>query len=321
MRKLANIELKSPLILAPMAGITNIAFRTICTELGASMVYAEMVSDKGLLYKNKKTIDMLKTSPIEHPVAMQIFGSSVDTLTEAAKFVEANCLCDTIDVNMGCPVNKVVKAGSGSSLLKEPEKIYEIVKSLKTNIKKPITIKIRAGWDHDSINCDEVAKLADEAGVDAIAIHTRTKSMMYRGEANIEYIKKIREKSNVFLIGNGDIKTKDDVLAYLDAGCDAVMIGRAALGNPWIFDQINKELKGIEFIPPTKEEIIETLLLHATRLIELTNEHVAMVEMRTHAVWYFKRLPNSKQYRLRLINVSNFEELKKICTEYLENTN
>lgn len=317
MRKIANIELDSPLILAPLAGITNMAFRTICVEHGASMVYGEMVSDKGLLYNNDKTFNMLKTSKDEHPIAMQLFGSSVETLTAAAKIVEEHCDCDAIDINMGCPVNKVVKAGSGSSLLKEPEKIYQIVKSLKENTNKPITIKIRAGWDHDNINCDIVGRLAEKAGVDAIAIHTRTKSMLYRGNANIEYIKKIRAATNCFLIGNGDIKTTEDVKAYLEAGCDAVMIGRAALGNPWIFEKIKKELSGEEFIEPTPQEIIETVLLHAKRLIELINERVAIVEMRTHAVWYFKKLPNSKQHRLKLIGITTYQELEDICKDYL----
>lgn len=317
MRKIANIKLDSPLILAPLAGITNMAFRTICVEHGASMVYGEMVSDKGLLYNNDKTFNMLRTSKNEHPIAMQLFGSSVETLTAAAKIVEKHCDCDAIDINMGCPVNKVVKAGSGSSLLKEPQKIYEIVKSLKENTNKPITIKIRAGWDHDSINCDEVGRLAESAGVDAIAIHTRTKSMLYRGNANIEYIKKIRSSTNCFLIGNGDIKTTEDVLAYLDAGCDAVMIGRAALGNPWIFEKIKKELNGEVFIEPTPQEVIETVLLHAKRLMDLINERVAIVEMRTHAVWYFKRLPNSKQHRLKLISITTYQELEDICNDYL----
>ena len=317
MRKIANIELDSPLILAPLAGITNMAFRTICVEHGASMVYGEMVSDKGLLYNNDKTFNMLKTSKDEHPIAMQLFGSSVETLTAAAKIVEEHCDCDAIDINMGCPVNKVVKAGSGSSLLKDPEKIYQIVKSLKENTNKPITIKIRAGWDHDSINCDVVGRLAEDAGVDAIAIHTRTKSMLYRGNANIEYVKKIRSATNCFLIGNGDIKTSEDVKAYLDAGCDAVMIGRAALGNPWIFEKIKKELKGEVFIEPTPQEIIDTVLLHAKRLIQLVNERVAIVEMRTHAVWYFKKLPNSKQHRLKLIGITTYQELEDICNDYL----
>ena len=317
MRKIANIELDSPLILAPLAGITNMAFRTICVEHGASMVYGEMVSDKGLLYNNDKTFNMLKTSKDEHPIAMQLFGSSVETLTAAAKIVEEHCDCDAIDINMGCPVNKVVKAGSGSSLLKDPEKIHQIVKSLKENTNKPITIKIRAGWDHDSINCDIVGRLAEDAGVDAIAIHTRTKSMLYRGNANIEYVKKIRSATNCFLIGNGDIKTSEDVKAYLDAGCDAVMIGRAALGNPWIFEKIKKELKGEVFIEPTPQEIIDTVLLHAKRLIQLVNERVAIVEMRTHAVWYFKKLPNSKQHRLKLIGITTYQELEDICNDYL----
>ena len=317
MRKLGNIEFKNRLFLAPMAGVTNMAFRKLAMKHGAGMVYAEMVSDKGLLYDNVRTKRMIDVADDEHPVVMQIFGSTVETLVLAAKYVEEHSNADMIDINMGCPVNKVVKAGSGSSLLKDPEKIYQIVKSLKENTNKPITIKIRAGWDHDSINCDVVGRLAEDAGVDAIAIHTRTKSMLYRGNANIEYVKKIRSATNCFLIGNGDIKTSEDVKAYLDAGCDAVMIGRAALGNPWIFEKIKKELKGEVFIEPTPQEIIDTVLLHAKRLIQLVNERVAIVEMRTHAVWYFKKLPNSKQHRLKLIGITTYQELEDICNDYL----
>lgn len=316
MRKIGNIELKTPFVLAPMAGVTNMAFRTICVEHGASLTSTEMISDKGLLYRNQKTIDMLKTSPNEHPVAIQLFGSTSDTLVNALKIVDEFAEYDILDINMGCPVNKVVKAGSGSALMKDEDNVRDILRSLRKETSKPITIKIRAGWDSESINCDRITKIAEEEGIDAVTIHARTRTQLYRGEANIEYVKKIREKSNIFLIGSGDVKTLEDAKRYFDVGCDAVMIGRAALGNPWIFDKLNKELNGEKYIEPTDLEVIDTLLEHARRLKEISSEKAAMTEMRTHAVWYFKRLPNSKSYRLRLVNISTFKDLEAICEEY-----
>ena len=321
MRKIGNIELKNKLILAPMAGVTNQAFRKLAVKHGAGMVYAEMVSDKGLLYDNVRTKRMIEVSDDEHPVVMQIFGSSVETLTEAAIYVEQHSNADMIDINMGCPVNKVIKNGAGSALLKDPDKIYEIVKSIKNAVKLPVSIKIRAGWDHSSINCVEVVKAATKAGVDAIAIHGRTRSMMYRGESNLEFIKMVRDATDVFVIGNGDVKNTDDVKRMLDLGVDAVMIGRSTLGNPWIFNKINCELEGKEYIAPSKEEVINTVLEHAKNLLELVPEHVAIIEMRTHAVWYFKQLPNSKPFRLKLVHIKTYQDLESICIDYLNTNN
>lgn len=321
MRNIKNVEFKNRIFLAPMAGVTNMAFRKLAVKHGAGMVYAEMVSDKGLLYDNVRTKKMIDVANDEHPVVMQIFGSSVDTLVLAAKYVEEHSSADMIDINMGCPVNKVIKSGAGSALLKDPDKVYEIVKAVKEAVKLPVSIKIRAGWDHNSINCVDVVKAATKAGVDAIAIHGRTRSMMYRGESNLEFIKMVREATDVFVIGNGDIKTAQDVKDMFDIGVDAVMIGRASLGNPWIFEQINAELEGKEYIYPTKEEIINTVLEHAKNLLEIVPPHVAIIEMRTHAVWYFKQLPNSKPYRLRLVQIKTFEDLETICQEYLNMNN
>ena len=314
--KIGNVKLKNNLILAPMAGVTNEAFRTICIEKGAGLVYAEMVSDKGLLYSNKKTYDMIKVSDDEHPIAMQLFGNNHETILEAAKIVEKESKADIIDINMGCPVNKVVKDGSGSALLKTPDKIYDIVKSLKDNIDLPITIKIRAGWDNQTINCDEVARIATSAGVDAIAIHGRTRAKMYQGESNNEYIKMVRDNTDVFVIGNGDINTYSDLEEMKKTGCDAFMIGRATLGNPWIFE----ELQGINRII-SKEEIIMMMLEHARRLCVLYGEKRAMVEMRTHAAWYFKMIKGTKEYRKKVVLIKTYKELEKICKEYLLNIN
>lgn len=315
-KTIGNVTLKNNLILAPMAGVTNEAFRTICMEKGAGLVYAEMVSDKGLLYSNKKTYDMIKVSKDEHPISMQLFGNDVDTILEAAKIIEKESNADILDINMGCPVNKVVKDGSGSALLKTPDKIYDIVKALKDNINMPVTIKIRAGWDNQTINCDEVARLATRAGVDAIAIHGRTRAKMYQGESNNEYIKMVRDNTDVFVIGNGDIKTYEDILEMKKTGCDAFMIGRATLGNPWIFE----ELQGIKR-EVTNEEIIMMMLEHARRLCVLYGEKRAMVEMRTHAAWYFKMIKGTKEFRKKVVLIKTFKDLEDICKEYLLSIN
>ena len=312
--KIGNVELKNNLILAPMAGVTNEAFRTICMEKGAGLVYAEMVSDKGLLYSNQKTHDMIKVGASEHPISMQLFGSSAETIIEAAKIVEQKSNADILDINMGCPVNKVVKDGSGSALLKTPDKIYDIVKGLKDNINMPITIKIRAGWDNATINCDEVARLATKAGVDAIAIHGRTRAKMYQGTSDNTYIKMVRDNTDKIVIGNGDIKTLADLEEMQKTGCDAFMIGRATLGNPWIFE----ELQGI-VNQVTPVDIIMTLLDHARRLCVLYGEKRAMVEMRTHAAWYFKMIRGTKEYRKKVVLIKTYEELEILCKEYLQN--
>lgn len=315
-KKIGNVVLKNNLILAPMAGVTNAAFRTICMEKGAGLVYAEMVSDKGLLYSNQKTYDMIKVEDSEHPIAMQLFGNDPKTILEAAKIVEKASRADILDINMGCPVNKVVKDGSGSALLKTPDKIYDIVKGLKDNIKLPITIKIRAGWDNASINCDEVSRLASKAGVDAIAIHGRTRAKMYQGESNNEYIKMVRENTDRIVIGNGDLKTYNDLLEMSKTGCDAFMIGRAALGNPWIFE----EMMGKE-VHLTPSDVILMMLEHARRLCVLYGEKRAMVEMRTHAAWYFKMIRGTKEYRKRVVLIKTYKELEEICQSYLLSIN
>ena len=320
MRKLGNITFDNPFMLAPMAGITNSAFRTICKEMGASLVVSEMISDKGLIYNNVNTTKLLKFEPMEHPISIQLFGSEKETISKAYDLIK-DLDFDILDINMGCPVKKVVNSGAGSALLKNPEKIGEIIKELKAKINRPLTIKIRSGWDNQSITVQEVVKVAENAGADAVIIHPRTRAQLYRGLADREIINKIREVSNIFLIGSGDIKTIDDAFDYLNRGCDAVMIGRAALGNPWIFKKLIAEYHHLEYIEPTPKEIIDVLLLHAKRLIELNGEKSAIVEMRTHAVWYFKKLKNSKQYRLRLVNINTYDELLNICNEYLQQAN
>ncbi len=319
--KIGKVETRNNVILAPMAGVTTAAFRTLALEHGAGMVYAEMVSDKGLAYANNKTLEMIEVDAKEHPIAMQVFGSSPDTILEAAKLIESRSQADIIDVNMGCPVQKIIKAGSGSALLKNPDKIYEIVKTLVDNISLPVTVKIRAGYDHSSINCDKVSKLIEQAGAKAICIHGRTRSDMYNGSANLDYIKMVKEAVSIPVIGNGDIKDVTSALKMKnETGCDALMIGRAACGNPWIFEEINTFLTTGEIIErPTKQAIIETMLEHTKRLITLKGEHVALVEMRTHAAWYLKQLIGTKNYRQQVVSVSSFEALERLAVEIINN--
>ncbi len=318
--KIGNVELKNNLVLGPMAGVTTSSFRRICLEHNAGLVCTEMISDKGLHYENQKTLKMIEINKDEHPVSMQIFGSDYQTITKSSKYLLSLTPIDILDVNMGCPVNKVVKSGAGSALLKEPSKIYDIVKSLKENVDVPVTIKIRAGWDHFSINCDEVARLATIAGVDAITIHGRTRSQLYTGNSNIEYIKMVRENTDKVVIGNGDIKDIASAEMVMETGVDGIMIGRASMGNPFIFDKLSYYFDKGEIIEdPSKEVIIETLLDHANRLVLEKGEHIAMIEMRTHAAWYLKLIPGTKQYRSAIVSVKTFDELKKVCNAILVN--
>lgn len=312
--KIGNVELDNNIILAPMAGVTTSAYRQICLKHQAGLVCTEMISDKGLAYENAKTLKMVEIKENEHPVSMQIFGSDYKSITESSKYLLRLSKVDILDVNMGCPVNKVVKSGAGSSLLKEPQKIYDIVKSLKDNVDVPVTIKIRAGWDHFSINCDKVAALASSAGVDAISIHGRTRSQMYTGSANLEYIKIAKENASCPVIANGDIKDIDSAKKAFETGADGIMIGRASMGNPFIFDELTTYFKSGEIIEkPTREDVINTLLEHAESLVLDKGEYIAMIEMRTHAVWYLKQIPGTKPFRTAIVSIKTFDELKKIC--------
>lgn len=316
--KIGNVKLKNNIILAPMAGVTTSAYREICLEHHAGLICTEMISDKGLAYDNAKTLKMVEIKNTEHPISMQIFGSDYRTITESSKRLINISPIDILDVNMGCPVNKVVKSGAGSALMKAPSKIYDIVKSLKENIDIPITIKIRAGWDYFSINCDEIARLATKAGVDAITIHGRTRSQLYNGVANLDYIKMVKDATYVPVIGNGDIKNIESAKKMFEIGVDAIMIGRASMGNPFIFDELTSYFESGKIIEkPTKEEVICTLLDHASRLLQEKGEHIAMIEMRTHAVWYLKQIQGTKPFRSAIVSIKTFDELKRICNAIL----
>lgn len=318
MFKIGNIEIKNQVVMAPMAGITNMAFRKIIKDFGAGLVYSEMVSDKALCYGNTKTIDMLQVDDGEHPVSIQLFGGEVETMVKAAKFIDQHSNCDIIDINMGCPVNKVLKADAGSKLLLYPDKIYEIVKGIVDNVSKPVTVKIRSGFDSKHINAVEVAKLIEKAGASAIAIHGRTRSQMYEGKADWKIIADVKAAVKIPVIGNGDVRSVEDAKRMLEeTGVDAVMIGRAALGNPWLIKQVVQSLEtGVIIEEPSYQEKIAQCLSHAKKLMEIEPEKVAMFQMRGHAPWYIKGLKSSARVKNELSKINTFEELKTILKDY-----
>lgn len=309
--KIGNIELKNNIAIAPLAGYTNLAYRKIMKEFGVGLVYTEMISAKGLLYENDKTWELTTVDSNEHPVAVQIFGGEIDDMIKATKLLDERSDCDIIDINMGCPVKKVLKSNAGSYLLLDEDKIYEMVKAVVDNTKKPVTVKIRAGWDHKSINCCEVAKRIEEAGASMIAIHGRTKSDMYSGKVNLDYIKMVKESVNIPVFGNGDIKTVDDAIKMIEyTGVDGVMVARGTFGNPWLVRDLVDYFEGRPIkTPPTKEEKIAMLKHHFEELLKIKCEKLAVLEMRTLAAWYVKGFSNAKEFKNKLIYVKTKEEL------------
>lgn len=321
MFKIGNVEIENKVVLAPMAGVCNSAFRRIIKEMGAGLLYAEMVSDKALVYNNEKTKDMLYMTESERPISQQIFGSDKKSFVEAAKIIEKSMHPDIIDINMGCPVPKVaVKSQAGSALLKDPDKIYDIVKAVKEVVSVPVTVKIRSGWDKNSINAVLVAKTCEKAGASAIAVHPRTRSQGYSGKADWNIIKEVKDAVNIPVIGNGDILSAKDAKQMIEeTGCDAVMIGRGTLGNPYLIKQVVRYLEDGVLLPDqSPKERIETCLKHFNYLLEVKPEKVAILEMRTHAAWYLKGLPSGVKIKKILYELKTKEEFINTMTEYME---
>ena len=316
---IGNVYIPNRLVLAPMAGISNTSYRKIVKEMGAGLIYAEMVSSNALNYGNDKTIDLLKMSDMERPIAQQIFGSDVESFVSAARLIEERMKPDIIDINMGCPVPKVaMRAQAGSALLKKPQKIGEIVSAVVKAVSVPVTVKIRSGWDESNINAIEVAKIIEESGASAIAIHARTRTQGYSGKADWEIIKKVKENVSIPVIGNGDVTTPELAKKMLEeTKCDAVMIGRAALGNPWIFKSCNEYLtNNILIDKPTNLEKLEMIKRHYKLLKEDKNSKVALLEIRTHALAYLKGMPESKVYKEKLCHAKTEEEFYNILNQY-----
>ena len=318
--KIGNVEINNPVVLAPMAGVCNSAFRLTVKEFGAGLVCAEMVSDKGINFKNEKTLDMLYIDERENPLSLQIFGGEKESLVQAAKFVDKNTNADIIDINMGCPVSKIIKCEAGARWLLDPNKIYDMVSAVVDAVDKPVTVKMRIGWDDEHIFAVENAQAVERAGGSAVAVHGRTRVQMYEGKANWDVIREVKQAVNIPVIGNGDVVTPQDAKRMLtDIGVDGVMIGRAALGNPWMIYQTVKYLEtGMLMDEPSVREKMDVCVLHMDRLIALKSEHLAVLEMRKHAAWYLKGIRGNAKARREINECNTREDIVKVLYDLVD---
>lgn len=319
--QIGNVTIPNQVVVAPMAGITNSAFRVVAKEFGAGLVVCEMISDKGIMYHNQKTLDMLFVDPKEHPISIQIFGGTKETLVNAAKFIDQQTQADIIDINLGCPVNKVVKTDAGAKWLLDPNKVYEMVAAVVTAVEKPVTVKMRTGWDEKHVYAVENALAVQRAGAAALAMHGRTRKQMYTGQADWDILKEVRQHLTIPFMGNGDVRTPQDAKRMLtEVGADAVMIGRAVLGNPWILKSINHYLDTGEELPePTPREKIATAEEQLARLVALKGEKVAVPEFRQQVAYYLKGVPRAAKTKAAINQVFTEAEVNQLLNDFVTN--
>ncbi|QNQ84154.1 tRNA dihydrouridine synthase DusB [Lactobacillus sp. PV037] len=318
--KIRDIEIPNRVVVAPMAGISNAAFRVVSKEFGAGLVVCEMISDRGILHGNKKTLSMLQVDPREHPMSIQIFGGSEETLVQAAHYVDTHTAADIININMGCPVPKVTKTDAGARWLLDPNKIYQMVRAVVRNVDKPVTVKMRTGWDSKHVFAVENALAAQEAGASAVAMHGRTRKQMYMGEADWGILKEVADHLTIPFVGNGDITSPEKAKQMIDeVGATAVMVGRAALGNPWILKDIEHYLETGEKLPPqTVAEKVETAKNQLNGLVELKGEKIAVPEFRRQAAYYLKGVPRSARTRAKINDVWTKKEVFDLLDNFVE---